>query len=540
MALFGWIIRSAIACAPSDRLLKDSHKRGQSIHPAKAGQTASEPTELNAIRILKGRPVFSALPVPKYELINGVILYGTTRVSAEKIELWPEKPLGANPSKAFRGRGEASGNVVVKNGSFLLRCFKFTFNWNSKSGKSLQPKIVIPDLKVDADEGDYSSGILTFKNASVEQTGPLSALGLRAKTLEIKPNDYIWAHHGGIYSGHHLIFGFDQHRVSLKSQLTGFHAPYPSYSSQYGFGLTFNSAFRVAEKTNFDLGLGSAQRALPYYTLEFNHAMEGDSGRTLYAPRTVFDNRFSNSYFDDIESETPANEFQNSGATRNRFGIGSFWNEEPSDRITTSSYFAPIQVQYEAGRGFGNASLLADFVVQDISLVSQKAAVRTVGLQTLDLKPMNLARNLELVNQFNMAEYVGSSHYGWLRALSGAAWSPDPVFRLSVGVYDSLTTGQPQFPMDQLYSSSGGMLRFDAHFHSRAISVLAKYDFAKRDWYDTEITFSQVAGLYEPYLVFRTFPSTLKFGLKLRFNSILSGVMKGQAQSHAKKTSYKL
>lgn len=508
---------------------------------AKPSQGDEKHPSIGLVKILQGKPTFQSLPVPTYTLEKGVIEYGNTKVSADKITLWPGD-LDKNPSSGggFQGKGEAIGNVEVIGPSFSLHCLRFTFDWSSKSGTSLQPKIIIPNLDISASQGEFTNNTFTFDDAVVSQTGVMKGLGVRAKKLQIKPDDYILAEHGAVLSGQQSSYGFARYRINLTQDQGGLHLPYPSYSSQYGFGLTLNSMIHLGPTSSFNFGMGSVQKALPFYNLQFNQYGADDSPKNFHTLETVFDERFSQSYFDDIESRDPADRFDLDSAHRNRASIGTFWNEEPNDRITTDSYFSPIQIGYEGSQRFGSLGVRAATIFQDVGFSGHQAIDRGVGLQSASLKPIFIKDNFSIVNQLDAAEYFGSTQYGWGRFLSGLAWTPSAQISLSGGLYGSVVAGTPQFPMDELYSRSGMMVRMDTHFKTRTFSVLFKYDFGTTRWYDTEFYFSQVAGLYEPYIVYRTFPSALKFGIKLRFNSILNGVFKDQEKSAPRITSYKL
>lgn len=538
MAIPGWMTASAYCQSFAHRSVANSRQNYSKLADRKHG---SVPESIGLVKILKGKPSFQALPTPCYILENGLIQYGETSVSAQRITLWPGPPddNGSNP-RVFQGKGEAIGNVEVVGPSFSLKCLRYTFDWSTKTGHALMPEIIIPNLRITADQGVFSENTFTFDQAIVSQTGALKGLGVRAKKLTIRPNEFVRAVHGNIFSGNKDSFGFARYQINLTQDQGGFHLPYPSYSSQYGFGLTFNSMIHLGPTTNFNLSTASVQKALPFYNLQTNFFDRGDSPKNFHQMETVFDERFSQSFFDDIESRDPSDRYDADSAFRRRASIGTFWNEEPNDRITTDSYFSPIQVGYEVSQRIGGLGIRADFIGQDVGFAGHQANDRGVLLQSASFKPLNLNDHLTLIQELNAGEYYGSTNYMWVRAMSGLSWSVANNLNLAGAIYASSISGSPQFPMDEPYSRSGISLRMDTHLRAQTFSVLTKYDFGSTRWYDTEFYFSQVAGLYEPYVVYRTFPSALKFGIKLRFNAILDGVFGGAAKSAPVPTSYKL
>jgi hypothetical protein len=77
-------------------------------------------------------------------------------------------------------------------------------------------------------------------------------------------------------------------------------------------------------------------------------------------------------------------------------------------------------------------------------------------------------------------------------------------------------TGTPSFAIDELFSTRAFHGRVDFDFGPTKLSLLSKFDFEKRKWFDNEIGLSQVLGPIEPFITFREFPRTVTFGVRLR------------------------
>jgi hypothetical protein len=122
------------------------------------------------------------------------------------------------------------------------------------------------------------------------------------------------------------------------------------------------------------------------------------------------------------------------------------------------------------------------------------------------------------IGRVDTSQFLGKNGFGWVRAFAGLYFEPTPLLRVAGGVVTSKSFGTPDFFFDQLTAERGFHLRADLNLGATQISYLTKYD-TRLKWYDREYIISQVAGCFEPFILYRQFPSDYRFGLRLRLDN---------------------
>lgn len=504
------------------------------------------------IEILRGKPEFHRLPQPEYTIRNGAIKYGPTTLSADLITIYPApdsalltpdaKPdaLPTNKSGPLLGTGFAEGHVLVTDPMGTVTCVRLDFDWKDRTGKAQSAKIVVPDLTLNAESAAADANQLTFTHVHAKQGGIFGGISLNADRLVIKPGDAATVYGGALLSGSKPFLKFRRYGVNLDKKKMGFRLPYPSYSSEDGFGVTFNSSFPVGRLRVLSMGFGAGQIGQPSYSMVLNRTfVDPDRMSGLITQRSVFDNRFTDSYMDDVSEHSPEQSLAQIMAPKSSAGIGTFWNFQPTDRIKRVNYSAPLQLGYEYGGKALGVGFATDVYIQDIKQIGKKDQFRTAAMESIGFGRTRIAGRLMWDNRLDAEQFWGSGAYSWLRGVTSLVYEAGGGSRIAAGYFHGADFGNPQYSMDPLYAMDGIMLRFDANMGSRRISFLAKYDNDRHRWFDQEIYITQSSGLFEPFLIYRTFPSSLKFGMTIRFGSILQNLQDNRLHRPVEITSSK-
>jgi hypothetical protein len=158
----------------------------------------------------------------------------------------------------------------------------------------------------------------------------------------------------------------------------------------------------------------------------------------------------------------------------------------------------------------------------NIEQVGGRSVNRLVSQSSVGIKPVDLAPKLQGHVRLDTMGFVNQeSLFGWGRLQVGATYQPIPQLRVGAAVLVGGEAGNPAFEIDRLYSKNGIHLRGDLDLGPTKISVLGKYDFGQKRWYDHEYSISQVVGCLQPYFVWRQFPRDSRFGVQLRLDRFL-------------------
>ena len=130
------------------------------------------------------------------------------------------------------------------------------------------------------------------------------------------------------------------------------------------------------------------------------------------------------------------------------------------------------------------------------------------------------SKSVTTLARVDTAGYLGGSEFGWTRGVLGVNLEPNAMVRLSAGAYGSVQYGTPRFQFDRLIGEHGLEIRGDFDFGATRFSYLQKYD-TKLKWYDREYLVSQVAGPFEPYILYRKFPQTYTVGIRFRMDDLV-------------------
>ncbi len=440
--------------------------------------------------------------------------YGLTVLYAQELELDLE---------AHVGRAKGTVNVVDPEGT--LEGGQVQFNWQDHTGQADDVHAHAGGARFDAATVRINPGKWILEDVYAtpcHEVKPLFAI--RSKRITVYPGKNGKLDNTGIdILGRH-IGTFPGTSFSLDNRASGFKLPGISYRRRDGFGVSWSQSVLIRDEAVASSTFSSFPKKEPAYGAHFIYTgSPGESSNTPLLPVSELDERFSQSYMDNISVATWAQEDDTLRNPRHSIGVGLDWNQSTVDRRVDST---GISKRYElfAERG-GNVGPIGGLVqarFQNIRPGSGEAFVtRTVISAEANSGLHSLGKNLFNHFRFEGAGYLGGgSEYEWVRAQAAITARPWPGLQLSSSLVLGGSHGRPLFGFDPLYSQSGYHVRADLFMGSLTTSFLGRYDFGRRGWYDHEVSIALNAGCVEPYVVWRQFPSDLRFGLRLNIGTL--------------------
>lgn len=441
--------------------------------------------------------------------------YGVTTIFADRITLFLEGP-------ERRGLAEGDVRIVDPDGNAHAKCLEF--DWVNKRGKGDQVEVHVKNLKLVADRFAIQPNEWLLEKVYAtpcDETKPL--LGLKADSARVSPGRRI-----DFKGAEFLLFGsrmvkLSSYRVNLTKQGPGIRIPRISYRQGDGFGMAWNSGFAFNDTTALDVGFSAFPRnpASAKAELGFSLLRPSESnGATL--PRSEMAERGSFGYFDNVYVKSPGDERAYVGGRRMLVSFGSQWNLGPVARKATPLFTKSFDVALEDGRTMGGFGVATQVRAQTIRDRASNSDFRTLGNLVVIAPPVKLAEGL-YTSVRGMAEGVldRRSQFGWLQGQAGLVWRPNSRTRFGAAYVLAHESGTARFVSDQLISTHALHIRSDLKLGPTTLGVLAKYDFNRRDLYDVEVGLAQVAGCIEPYFIYRKFPRSFSFGVRLRLDDVI-------------------
>jgi len=224
----------------------------------------------------------------------------------------------------------------------------------------------------------------------------------------------------------------------------------------------------------------------------------------------------------------PGDEVRFLQTERKSISVDSVWNSGVSSSNYSTYISKSIEGVFESGGPVGKPAngigYLAQVRAQDISERGGQFKPRVLLVGSVELPSVSFSSKLKTLARLDGTSYLGSSTYSWGRGIAGVVYEPIPRLRVSGGLFGVTQKGTPQFQFDSPVATRGFQVRADVDLGPTKFSYLTKFD-KGLGWFDREYIVSQVAGCFEPFLLYRQFPQTYTLGVRLRlddFYEILS------------------
>ena len=459
--------------------------------------------------------------------------YGPTIVFADRLEIHHAE----NDRYAI-----ARGNVRVEDPEGELTAESFVVWYGPKKGPDGQlavadrVHVVIGGMSAKAEIAVIKPHRWEFLN--VEATNcrrPVPLFVLKSRRVVIEPGK-----EGTLYRPRLEVLGQDlgnlpNRQFSLDRRSPGLQLPAVSFKRGAGLGVSWKSGFLVDDQSIVLADFSSFPRDYPSYSATYAHSfLPADLTNAKITARSELLERFSWSYFDSIRVGSIERTQSFTNKLRSSVTVQSVWNTGSSARNRSEDFSKALDVAYERSGPVGGVGLNWQARVQSIRRGSDPFVERALGSLTVQAPSTKLAQGLASDVRADFFGIAGEKNvFGWARGQAGLIYQPIPQLRLGAAYVLASEAGTPDFVADRLVSKRAVHLRTDLDLGPTKLGYLAKYDFDKGKWYDTEFSISQVIGCLEPFIVRRTFPSDYAFGVRFRMDDFL-GILERRKQTRTK------
>jgi hypothetical protein len=480
---------------------------------------------------------------------NGGLDYGTSSLKAQSIESWLDEPEPGAADRTPSGTVHAEGEVVLANPVGTLHAATLDLNYYSRTGVAHGASIDVPGLTLEAEEVDVTADRYLLKNVLARSTERHPVYLLRIRKVEVKKGQQVVARQAGLSLFGQHIYTFPRLTKSLDERVSGIGFPTLTLNSAFQPGIAYNSSLLVDQFTAAEAGYNASPGNFPSYSLQLSRSTV-DPGQTagFITPRTDLDERFGYGYFDNVQVRDPKTEFNYVSARRDTVSVGSFWNRGTIDRLNYQVFTKPLQVSYEHAMALGPLRTLTQASVADVRLEASEGYLQQgtpIGSDHLRFEAQSIAEtppwrwSRDITGHYRLvaATYQGGSHtFSWVQSQLGATYRLPRYFRVGGALVMATEIGDPLFLSDRLYSKNGFYGRVDFDYGPRRISVLSRFDFDRNRFFDHEIAYTQLAGLFSPFIAIRAFPAGVRIGIQLRANNIFKAAERAAQSTESNST----
>ena len=431
--------------------------------------------------------------------------------------------------------GRAGGGVRLIDPAILLECDTLEFDWNNHTGMAL-------DVTVEA-------GGLTIRAQSLEIGVESWILRKARATLSRrdKPKYEMLADRVTIYPGRYgiaepvalLLFGtkfgwLPSLRFELDPRVTGWKTPSLADRRGIGFGLSWDTSLMLSEKVSVYGFWNTFPSVFPTSGVQFTFTdVNPDTVYRKLVPKSDLLERIDNSWFDNVRVKSPGTEYQRLRDPLLSYTVGTLWNQQTNARAvqlsSVSNQFELILESVGSQAGFGlSASARLERIRPDSS---SPWLDRAALLTTVQTPPVDLGGSARLVVRIDgFGTVSANSGYGWVRGLVGVIYNPSPSLTLGVAYANTGSWGTPDFPFDPLVYPTSLHARADFVSGPYTLRYLVRYDPTSQTVFDTEYEIALAAESFEPYILFREFPSDFRMGIRFRIGPLRDRLSRRKTQ----------
>lgn len=438
---------------------------------------------------------------------GGVVAhYGVTTLTAEKLTLYQAEK---------HKEGMAEGNVHIQDPDGDVTAESLRFDWLNQTGNGSHVKVAIEGLWLNAEILEITPGEWRLRNvvaAPDNSRHPLFAV--RSPDVSYRQGRGGTARRLGVTVAGARLITLPSYRFGARRLTDGLRLPSVSYNQ--GFGIAWQSSYLFDDRSRLSGGFRAKRGNRPGAQVELTRSLlpRNEPG-TLSPPESDLTERFSYGYLDSVYVRRPSEEQDAVGFRRSSVTLGATANQSPVGRLSQSLVTKPFDLIFEEGRQFKDVGLFANLRYQSLSEddgVSEKRAILSGAALA---RPVQLGKGLTTQLRVNYSGFTGDNSFAWGQVQVGLLYNPTSWLRMGAAYVYGSQTGTPTFELDRLFASKAFHGRMDLDFGSTRLSFLSKFDFDRKKWYDNELGLSQVMGPIEPFVIFREFPRTITFGVRL-------------------------
>lgn len=482
-----------------------------------------------------GEPKYFKAPDRERVVIeHGKVQYEDVTLSADKVTIYLGPPINGEVNPVPQATVIAEGHAVLTSKVGRVAASYIEFNYKSKIGRATAANIQAPGLAVDAKTVDIVPGKYILHDVAASSTEPRPVFLINAREITVRVGTDLVANNASLKLFGHTVGRFKRLSKSLDDRVSGLNYPSLTLNSALQPGISTNSSILLDNYTAAAGSYGAESRSYPGYSLQVSRSAI-DPGQTagFITPRTNLDERFGYGYFDNVQVHDLQHEQAYVGADREVISVGTFWNRSTVDRLNSQVFSKPGEVTFEKSLGFGSFKTLSQVSVEDVRLESSKGYLqpdvgygtdhlRFVGETIVEAPNWKLNPSTTGHLRFVGATFDGGNHsFTWAQAQLGAVHQLPRYFKIGAALALATEIGSPLFLSDRLYSRASLNLRSDFAYGPRKISLIGKYDFDRNRFFDRELYFSQLSGLFEPFVAIRAFPGSFRIGFQLRLDNML-------------------
>ncbi len=464
----------------------------------------------------------SALDAETSELVlagDVTATYGETVLSCPSLRLNTEKMTGV-----------AEGGVTLLDPEGRLTCQTLSFDWGQQTGAGTDIVLQADNVHITAQSLQVFPGRWELSDArgslSRVGTAPVSFL---ARSVTIDPG------HGGVARGVYLLaYGakigpVPRMSFSLNRRVKGIGIPSITNKKGAGLGVSWDASIAVGDHGAASGFWGAFPRNEPGFGLQYAYSAVSPDSPTLITPEGDLGERFGDAWFENIGVKSLDDEESDLRFKRKTFAIGSFWNQSTTGRpVDQDNVSKRYEAVFDAGGEFSGFGSRTTVRLQSIRSSSTDPFKERAVVQSTALSPQYrvLPGLAALARADGFGTLSDAGTYGWGRVEAGLVYRP--IQQLTMGASYSVggSAGTPDFPFDGLWTNHSLNLRADYVVGPYTFRYLAKYDDDKDVWYDREYEVSLAAREFEPYIVFRQFPSDTRFGIRFRIDRLRDRLMR--------------
>jgi len=444
---------------------------------------------------------------------NVVALYGLTRIECGSLRL---------NSKEQTGHAESGVKLIDPEGT--LNSSSLDFNWSNQTGSAKNVVLSAQNVFISAE----STTVFPDRWELTKAVGALSStdkapVRFEAESVSITPG------RGGVARRVFIrVFGtrigpLPRLVFSLRKRVKGLGLPSITNRKGKGLGVSWDSAFAIGDHGALGSFWETFPRRQPGFGIQYSHSPLSPDSSSMLAPQSDLEERYGNGWFNNVSVRTIDEEHENLRNSRLTYAVGTQWNQGTTGRPTDSeSVSKQIELVSEIGGSVGNFGAFGGLRFQSIRGDSANPFVNRILANSTLLSPkvkltpkLNAQARLDL---FGTASLDGT--FGWGRIEAGLVYQPSNSFTLGVAYGLGSGTGRPDFTFDGLVANRSLLARADYHAGPLTVRYLAKYDVSRSLWYDREYELAFVARQFEPYLVYRQFPSETRIGIRFRIDNL--------------------
>lgn len=452
--------------------------------------------------------------------------YGPTRITSRKLRI-------NNTTKT----GLAQEGVEIYDPEASLRASSVEFNWADKTGVARDVRLQAENVFVTAKEAQVFPLRWELKDA----TGSLARdegapVRFEAESVTINPG------RGGVARRVFLrVFGtrigpIPRISFTLRKRVKGLGIPSVTNRKGKGLGIAWDSSFALGDHAALSAFWESFPRREPGFGLQYSLSPLSPDATTLIAPQSDLDERYQDGWFDNISTRTVDEEHDGLRSPRNSVGVGTFWNQGTTGRpVDVESVSKAFELVAEVG-GVWPKPQQADEPVNFAKTYGTLLSARFQRMRADNNQPFInrlmaegtlLSPKLEIGPKFfgqarldTFGSLSQNGTFGWGRVEAGLVYQPSQPFTFGLGVGLGSAVGTPDFLFDGLVANRALLARADYQAGPWTFRYLAKYDLSRHLWYDREYEIALVARQFEPYLVYRQFPSETRIGVRFRIDNL--------------------